>query len=451
MQAFVWNSRFETGIGSVDEQHRRLVEIVNQLGDVLIDGSATEESINGVFARLAEYAQYHFADEERLMAEAGMNQSSADLHQQHHRQFVAQLTTMWKGRADLVNPAEVLQGFLASWLAFHILEEDQSMARQLLLIEQGVSADEAFQREEVQADNTSAVLLAAMHKLYHVLALQNKDLADANERLEEKVAVRTRELLQSEKMAAVGQLAAGVAHEINNPIGFVNSNLGTLGLYTTQLLQLVDAGQACADAQPDALAKFGKLKAEVELPYLREDLSALLKESKDGLDRVKNIVQSLKDFAHPDSAEMMESDVLAGLESTLSVVGTEIKNKAEIVRELTRLSPVRCIPGQINQVLMNLLLNAAQAIDGRGTITLRSGTEGNGVWIEIADSGCGMTEDVRKHVFEPFFTTKPVGKGTGLGLSISWDIIVNKHGGRIDVKSEPGKGSSFTIWLPIKS
>jgi len=451
MQAFVWNKRFETGIASVDEQHRRLVEIVNQMGEVLIDGSSTEASINEVFATLAEYAQFHFADEERLMAEASLNQGSADMHQQHHREFVAQLTTMWKGRADLVNPAEVLQGFLASWLAFHILEEDQSMARQLLLIEQGVGADEAFQREEVQADNSSAVLLAAMHKLYHVLALQNKDLADANERLEEKVAVRTRELLQSEKMAAVGQLAAGVAHEINNPIGFVNSNLGTLGLYTTQLLQLVDAGEACADAQPDALAKFGKLKAEVELPYLREDLSALLKESKDGLDRVKNIVQSLKDFAHPDSAEMMESDLLAGLESTLSVVGTEIKNKAEIVRELTGLSPVRCIPGQINQVLMNLLLNAAQAIDGRGTITLRSGTEDSGVWIEIADSGCGMTEDVRKHVFEPFFTTKPVGKGTGLGLSISWDIIVNKHGGRIDVKSEPGKGSSFTIWLPIKS
>jgi len=450
MQAFVWNKRFETGIASVDEQHRRLVEIVNQMGEVLIDGSSTEASINDVFATLAEYAQFHFADEERLMAEASLHQGSADLHQQHHRQFVAQLTTMWKGRADLVNPAEVLQGFLASWLAFHILEEDQSMARQLLLIEQGVGADEAFQREVVQADNSSAVLLAAMHKLYHVLALQNKDLADANERLEEKVAVRTRELLQSEKMAAVGQLAAGVAHEINNPIGFVNSNLGTLGLYTTQLLQLVDAGQACADAQPDALAKFAKLKAEVELPYLREDLSALLKESKDGLDRVKNIVQSLKDFAHPDSAEMMESDLLAGLESTLSVVGTEIKNKAEIVRELTRLSPVLCIPGQINQVLMNLLLNAAQAIDGRGTITLRSGTEGSGVWIEIADSGCGMTEDVRKHVFEPFFTTKPVGKGTGLGLSISWDIIVNKHGGRIDVKSEPGKGSSFTIWLPNK-
>jgi hemerythrin-like metal-binding protein len=449
MQAFVWNSRFETGIASVDEQHRRLVEIVNLMGDVLIDGSSTEESIGDVFGKLAEYAQYHFADEERLMAEAGLDQKHAGLHQQNHRQFVDQLTNMWKGRAELENSAEVLHGFLSSWLAFHILEEDQAMARQLTLIHQGVAADDAFQREQQQTDNTSAVLLTAMHELYHVLALQNKSLAAANERLEEKVAARTRELLQSEKMAAVGQLAAGVAHEINNPIGFVNSNLGTLGHYTAQLLHVIDVCDACAAAHPEALSPFVKARDESELTYLREDVSALLKESQDGLDRVKHIVQSLKDFAHPDSADMMDADLLAGLESTLSVVWTELKSKADIVRELTPISPVRCIPGQINQVLMNLLLNAAQAIETHGTITLRSGSEGDGVWIEITDSGCGMTEEVRKHVFDPFFTTKPVGKGTGLGLSISWDIIVNKHGGRIDVKSEIGKGSSFTLWLPV--
>lgn len=356
---------------------------------------------------------------------------------------------MWKGRADLVNPAEVLQGFLSSWLAFHILEEDQSMARQLTLIGQGMTAEDAFLREQVQADNTSAVLLAAMHKLYHVLALQNKDLAEANERLEEKVAARTRELVQSEKMAAVGQLAAGVAHEINNPIGFVNSNLGTLGHYTAKLFQLIDASEACSSAQPDAVATFVKIKAEADLPYLREDIADLLKESQDGLDRVKHIVQSLKDFAHPDSFDKVDSDLLAGLESTLSVVGSELKRKADVVRELTPLPSVHCIPGQINQALMNLLVNAAQAIDGHGIITLRSGFDDKNVWIEIADNGCGMSDDVRKRLFEPFFTTKPVGKGTGLGLTISWDIIVNKHGGHIDVQSEPGKGSRFTLWLPI--
>jgi hemerythrin-like metal-binding protein len=449
MQAFVWNSRFETGIASVDEQHRQLVDIVNRVGDVLIDGGATEESISGVFGELARYAQYHFADEERLMAGSGINPDFAELHHQHHLQFVEQLTSIWKRRAELGNPAEILHGFLSSWLTFHILEEDQSMARQIALINQGIAANEAFQREQQSADNSSAVLLAAMHKLYHVLSLQNQALAEANERLEEKVAERTSELLQSEKMAAVGQLAAGVAHEINNPIGFVNSNLGTLRHYAENLLNVIDAYEECGVAHPEISSKFATIKADNDLAFLREDLTALIGESQDGLDRVKRIVQSLKDFAHVDSAEMLDSDVLAGLESTLNVVWSELKYKADVVRELMPLPPVRCIPGQINQVFMNLLVNAAQAIEGHGTITLRSGTDNTGIWIEIADNGGGMTEQVRKRLFEPFFTTKPVGKGTGLGLSVSWDIIVNKHGGSIDVKSELDKGTTFTIRLPV--
>jgi signal transduction histidine kinase len=148
---------------------------------------------------------------------------------------------------------------------------------------------------------------------------------------------------------------------------------------------------------------------------------------------------------------MIASDLLAGLESTLNVVWSELKCKADIVRELTPMPLVCCIPGQINQVFMNLLVNAAQAIQGHGTIMLRSGTNGKDVWIEIADTGSGMTPDICNRLFEPFFTTKPVGKGTGLGLSISWDIVVEKHGGHIDVKSEPGKGSCFTVRLPINA
>jgi signal transduction histidine kinase len=282
-----------------------------------------------------------------------------------------------------------------------------------------------------------------------VLALQNKGLTEANERLEEKVAARSRELVQSEKMAAVGQLAAGVAHEINNPIGFVNSNLGTLRLYTTQLLALIDATDVSAAESPALAARLAQLKTAADLPYLRDDLGALLKESQDGLDRVKHIVQSLKDFAHPDSDEMSPTDLLAGLENTLHVVAGQLRGKVDIVRDLQPLPRVRCVPGQINQVFMNLLLNAVQAIEGQGTITLRSGSADQHVWIEIADTGCGMTESVRQHLFEPFFTTKPVGKGTGLGLSISWDIIASKHAGRIEVQSEPGQGSRFKVWLPI--
>jgi signal transduction histidine kinase len=257
------------------------------------------------------------------------------------------------------------------------------------------------------------------------------------------------QLIQSEKMAAVGQLAAGVAHEINNPIGFVNSNLGSLSRYSKQLFDVIDRYEIIIRGQPALSQNLDEIRAVADLNYLREDTAALITESMDGMDRVKRIVQSLKDFAHPAEEYVQEEDLLLGLECTLNVVLNEIKYKADVVRELTPLPKVSCIIGQINQVFMNLLVNAAQSIENHGTITLRSGTEEGGVWIEISDTGYGMTEDVKKRIFEPFFTTKPIGKGTGLGLSVTWDII-NKHGGRIGVKSELGIGTTFHLWLPAK-
>jgi hemerythrin-like metal-binding protein len=448
MQAFIWNSRFETGIASVDEQHRQLVEIINLLGETLIGNSARPQAIAAVFERLAEYAKYHFADEERLMAESGMEPQRARMHRQQHQQFVDQLTTMWKRRADFSNPAEALHGFLSSWLTFHILEEDQAMARQLARIARGSSPEHALAQEQQNTDNANAVLLQAMHTLYQVLALQNQGLSLSNERLESRVAERTRELLQAEKMAAVGQLAAGVAHEINTPIGFVNSNLGTLGDYVGQLFQVIDAFETCRSSGSSTSARLEQILADTDLSYLRADVAALLQESHDGLGRVKNIVQSLRDFAHAENANMVECDLLAALESTLTVIGNEFKDKADVVRELTPLPRVRCIPGPINQVLMNLLRNAVQSIVRHGTITLRDGHDAQGVWIAIEDTGCGMTDAVRERVFEPFFTTKPVGQGTGLGLSTAWDTVVNKHAGRLTVQSTPGAGSCFTLWLP---
>jgi signal transduction histidine kinase len=250
-------------------------------------------------------------------------------------------------------------------------------------------------------------------------------------------------------MAAIGQLAAGVAHEINNPIGFVNSNLGTLKNYVERLLGLIDAYDQCIVKNAVQSPQLAAAKQEADLGFLRDDIVALLGESRDGLDRVKKIVQDLKDFSHIDEAELQEADLNAGIESTLNVVWNELKYKADVVKEYGQLPPVRCIPGQLNQVFMNLLINAAQAIDQHGTITVRSGTKGDQVWIEVVDSGRGMPPEVKKRMFEPFFTTKPVGKGTGLGLSLSYDIVVKKHDGRFEVDSEPGKGSTFRVWLPV--
>ena len=261
------------------------------------------------------------------------------------------------------------------------------------------------------------------------------------------------QLLQSEKMASIGQLAAGVAHEINNPIGFVNSNLGSLGGYVGQLLELVGSYERALDSvgMPDEVARaIAAARQQADIDYLREDIGALLKESQEGLLRVRNIVQDLKDFSHVDGGEWQVADLNAGVRSTLNMVRNEIKYKAEVTLELAELPPVHCNPAQINQVVMNLLVNAAHAIERQGHLVLRSGSDADWVWLEVEDDGCGMTAEVQARIFDPFYTTKEIGKGTGLGLSVSYGIV-NKHGGHFDMHSAPGKGTRFRFWLPLRS
>ena len=258
------------------------------------------------------------------------------------------------------------------------------------------------------------------------------------------------QLLQSDKMASIGQLAAGVAHEINNPIGFVSSNLNTLRQYVASLISLVDAQEAAraSPANAAATAQLSRVQQTVALDYLKEDLPQLLDESADGLARVKKIVEDLKDFSRVDQAEWQLDDLNTGLESTLNVVRNEVKYKADVVKQLAQMPPVRCLAGQLNQVFMNLIVNASHAIAERGVITLSSGTVGGWAWVQVDDSGCGMSEAVRRRIFEPFYTTKDVGKGTGLGLSLSFSIV-KRHGGAIEVRSVPGSGSAFRVWVPV--
>jgi signal transduction histidine kinase len=271
------------------------------------------------------------------------------------------------------------------------------------------------------------------------------ELRETNERLAEA----QNKLLQQEKMASIGQLAAGVAHEINNPVGFVNSNLNTLRQNVDDLMRLVQAQAEALEAADPALGeKPRRLGEEIDITYLREDLPVLLAECAEGLDRVRKIVQDLKDFSRVDNLDWQAADLISGLESTLNVVRHEVRYRADVVRKIEPLPLVQCLPAQINQVFMNLIVNAAQAIENHGTITLSSGVVDGWVWVQVDDTGCGMSEDVRRRIFEPFFTTKDVGKGTGLGLSLSFSII-DKHGGQIQVRSVPGEGSSFRVWLPV--
>ncbi len=256
------------------------------------------------------------------------------------------------------------------------------------------------------------------------------------------------QLLQSERMASIGQLAAGVAHEINNPIGFVNSNLGSLQRYVDNLLRLISAYAQVENALPEVLTKqINLVKQDVDFNFMRDDITDLLAESLDGLKRVTRIVQDLKNFSHVDETERQWANLEEGLESTLRVVWNELKYKAEVVKEFAGLPQVKCYPFQLNQVFMNLLVNAAQALEEHGKITIRTGFDASQIWVEVQDTGRGIKPENMIRVFDPFFTTKPVGKGTGLGLSLSYGIV-KKHDGRIEVQSELGKGTTFTVFLP---
>lgn len=251
------------------------------------------------------------------------------------------------------------------------------------------------------------------------------------------------QLLQSEKLAAIGQLAAGVAHEINNPIGYVCSNLKSLDGYVRDMLRIINAVD-----EAGSLDEIRQLKTNLEYEYIRNDVEALIAESEDGIDRVKRIIGALKDFSHIEEEEFLPADLHRGLDTTLNVVNNELKYKAEVIKEYGELPDIECIPSQINQVMMNLLVNAAHAIDQFGRITLRTACNGDWAWIEVEDTGLGIDPKVLNRIYEPFFTTKPVGKGTGLGLALSYSIV-QKHHGRIEVNSEQGKGTRFRVWLPV--
>lgn len=267
------------------------------------------------------------------------------------------------------------------------------------------------------------------------------------------------QLLQTEKMASIGQLAAGVAHEINNPIGFVSSNIKVLKEYNNTALQLYQLYQSLMieleknemqipGGINEIYSRIRRFEKENDIAYLTGDTVELIEDCREGVDRIKKIVCDLKDFAHPGKDELKTVDINASLESTLNVISNEVKYKAAVHKEFGSLPPVRCYPQRLNQVFLNLIVNAAQSIEPMGDITIRTRQEGMSIEIDIEDNGCGISPENLQKIFDPFFTTKEVGKGTGLGLHVAYQII-QKHKGRIDVESEPGKGTRFRITIPV--
>ena len=258
------------------------------------------------------------------------------------------------------------------------------------------------------------------------------------------------QMVQQEKMASIGQLAAGVAHEINNPTGFVMSNLGTLGKYAGRLNDFIAAQSEAIDSlvPREEVEVIAALRRELKINYILDDLPKLIKESLGGTERVKTIVQNLKGFSRQDQSQCQMTDLRDCIESTINIVWNELKYKVTLNREYGELPLVMCYPQQLNQVIMNLLVNAGHAIETKGEITVRTRLQNNSVYIAISDTGSGIPEEHRARIFDPFFTTKEVGKGTGLGLSISFNIV-KKHRGDIAVESEVGKGTTFTVKLPL--
>ena len=345
-----------------------------------------------------------------------------------------------------------------------------------------LAASDITRQKKIELENAKIV-----QSLGNVIADRTQWLNENNLRLEEEVEKRIgtenllraskkelestvrqlratqSQIIQTEKMASIGQLAAGVAHEINNPTAFVNSNLGTMSEYQKDLIRLLqsyehtfshlDALRQSINMPESALAAIAqsqKLAKEIDLEFIKEDFSDLIEESLEGTERIKKIVADLKDFAHPGKKGCVETDINLGLDSTINIVWNEIKYKSKLEKDYGPLPPVYCHSQHINQVFMNMLLNAAQAIEKDGLIAIRTRHIDEEVVVQISDNGCGIPDEIQSQIYDPFFTTKDIGQGTGLGLSMSYSII-EKHQGRIEIDSRVGKGTTFRVYLPISS
>ena len=252
-----------------------------------------------------------------------------------------------------------------------------------------------------------------------------------------------RTLIQSDKMAAVGQLAAGVAHEINNPIGYICSNLNSLSDYIGNLLELVDSIDNIG-----SLEQLKERRDEMDYHFIKVDIEDCITESTEGANRVRDIIAALKDFSHSDDGQFALYALEDAVTTTLRLVTNEIKYKCTLHESFPQIPNIECNSSQIKQVVMNLVVNAAHAIESTGNIWIRLGHQANWVWLEVEDDGAGIPKSLRERIFEPFFTTKKVGQGTGLGLSLSYSIV-QRHHGRIELESEEGQGTRFRVWLPI--
>lgn len=474
MDAFVWSEKYVTGIESVDAQHQRLVTLTNAFGAALTHRvEVSPDQLELTFEALTNYATEHFADEEALMRTAWLDARYQAEHRRQHRGFLDQVGLMrqelQRGPALGEELARVLMRFLVSWLAFHILGADQQMARQLAKVERGVTPREAWASESRGGDHPAEVILGAIDELLRVVAARNRELGALNASLEQRVAQRTAELsaanaelkatqeslIETAKLASVGQLASGLAHEINNPLAFIGPNVEVMAELSERLLGVAALVERAVPqvADPALRAELEARCREADLAYVRAELPGLAKDTKVGLRRVQAIVRDLKDFSRVEGAPLQMVDLNHCFDSVLSVLPAARTSGLVVHRAFGAPAPVSCLAAQLNQALLAVVSNAVQAVaDGAprpGSITLATGQQQDEVWAEVADTGVGMTPEVLAHLFEPFFTTRPPGKGLGLGLAAARRFALH-HGGRLEVASAPGQGTRVRLWLPTR-
>jgi len=283
---------------------------------------------------------------------------------------------------------------------------------------------------------------------------------DQHKPVEEALLEAQRQVLQAEKLASVGRLAAGIAHELNTPIQYIGDNLRALSEFLEDLTALVARYRQFVDlcksgaVTPEAIAEVAAAEAQHELDYILEDAPRAIEQGLEGVERVAHIVRAMKDFSHADRGRVSAVDINHALESTLTVAWNEYTYVADVETDFGELPPVECCASEMIQVFLNLLVNAAHVIADtgqRGRITIRTRLDGNHVAIAFADTGTGIPEEIRGRIFDPFFTTKPVGKGTGQGLNISHQIVVGKHKGTLTFETQVGKGSTFVVRIPLKA
>lgn len=366
--------------------------------------------------------------------------------------------------------ATSLSALLVTLLTYYAARGITVPLKKLTLGAKVISGGDFSERVEVKGRDEIAELASTFNEMAHSLEERSQALLELNRKLEKRVKERTRDLeganqemakaykelkdtqfqlIQSEKMASLGQLVAGIAHEIKNPLNFIYGNTEFLRDYVHHLQSLVDLYERMSELDEQSRRAVDSFKEEINYDFMLEDLESLVRNFEEGAKRIHSIIGDLRTFSRMESEDFREIDVHNQIDLALSLLQNEYRGRVEIVRDYGELPPIECHPGRLNQVIMNLLLNACQAISGEGEVLIRTRPEGKTVSIEVEDDGDGIDPIHVDKIFEPFFTTKPVGKGTGLGLSISY-AIVQQHGGAIEVDSEEGRGTRFLVRLPVK-